>query len=380
MLLSLLVLLISIHVTATNGHSSNLTVFNRSLNNRTGNLYTPRRSNSIELLKKRIANRHSLLKINRTLLSLNTTTKRTTVYTVNTTLRLLTETTTATTNNDKLIGGTQNDLTSRAALLQAPATSKSSNSTLIVIIFIFCFGGFILLVFIFTFLLKEHINSAYFKLPCIHALSGTKQSRDGTPLFYSPIHSQIVVTGEFPVEQLYDIYVQKHAFDDLAFAIEFKSLPNFEELSCISATRSIVASKNRFLNILPIDATRVVLNTLNDDPATDYINGNYISGYKCANKFIATQGPKPDTCEDFWRMMWELKLKSIVMLTNTTEGASRMTKCHQYWPELDQTIVYGSYKITCIDKQCLCDYEKRYFQMSQVSCRKRFNKSNIARG
>ena len=96
-------------------------------------------------------------------------------------------------------------------------------------------------------------------------------------------------------------------------------------------------------------------------------------------------------------MMWELKLKSIVMLTNTTEGASRMvmfpdvlffllisyllqTKCHQYWPELDQTVIYGSYKITCIDKQCLCDYEKRYFQMSQVSCIKRFNRSNIARG
>ncbi|CAF4366084.1 unnamed protein product, partial [Adineta steineri] len=89
----------------------------------------------------------------------------------------------------------------------------------------------------------------------------------------------------------------------------FKSIPNFEELPCTAATRTIVASKNRFLNILPIDATRVILNQLNDDPATDYINGNYISGYKCLNKFIATQGPKPDTCEDLWRMMWELKLK-----------------------------------------------------------------------
>ena len=27
---------------------------------------------------------------------------------------------------------------------------------------------------------------------------------------------------EFPVERLYDIYMQKHALDDLAFAIEFK--------------------------------------------------------------------------------------------------------------------------------------------------------------
>ena len=56
-----------------------------------------------------------------------------------------------------------------------------------------------------------------------------------------------------------------------------QSIPNFEELPCTAATRSIVASKNRFLNILPIDATRVILNLLNEDPATDYINGNYIS-------------------------------------------------------------------------------------------------------
>jgi hypothetical protein len=27
---------------------------------------------------------------------------------------------------------------------------------------------------------------------------------------------------EFSVDQLYDIYMQKHAFDDLAFSIEFK--------------------------------------------------------------------------------------------------------------------------------------------------------------
>ncbi len=47
------------------------------------------------------------------------------------------------------------------------------------------------------------------------------------------------------------------------------------------------------------------------------INKEFISIYS---------GPKVDTCEDLWRMMWELKLKSIVMLTNVIEGASRMVK------------------------------------------------------
>ncbi|CAF1064624.1 unnamed protein product [Rotaria sordida] len=179
-------------------------------------------------------------------------------------------------------------------------------------------------------------------------------------------YSKFTIPEEFPVEQLYDIYMQKHALDDLAFAIEFKSIPNFEELPCAAATRTIVSSKNRFLNILPIDATRVILSLLNDDPATDYINGNYISGYKCPNKFIATQGPKPDTCEDLWRMIWELKIKSIVMLTNVIEGASRMTKCHQYWPELGQTITYGSYRIICVDVISIGDYDKRYFQLAKI--------------
>ena len=83
--------------------------------------------------------------------------------------------------------------------------------------------------------------------------------------------------------------------------------------------------------------------------------------------------------------MWELKLKSIVMLTNVIEGASRMvsrsslgllrrntlsrsqTKCHQYWPDLGHTITYGSYRISCIDVVSLGDYDKRYLQLTRVS-------------
>ncbi|CAF0883668.1 unnamed protein product [Didymodactylos carnosus] len=169
---------------------------------------------------------------------------------------------------------------------------------------------------------------------------------------------------EFSVYKLHDIWNQKHANDDLEFAVEFKSIPN-DELPCLAATRQIVASKNRFLNILPIDATRVILSVLTNDPATDYINANYISGYKCPKKYIATQGPKPDTTEDFWRMIWEFKLKSIVMLTNVIEGASRMAKCHQYWPEIGCTNVYGSYRVTGVDSVSSRDYNKRYFKLSK---------------
>ena len=38
-----------------------------------------------------------------------------------------------------------------------------------------------------------------------------------------------------------------------------------------------------------------------DDPTSTFINANYVSGYNGLPKhYIATQGPLPDTMNDFW--------------------------------------------------------------------------------
>lgn len=37
------------------------------------------------------------------------------------------------------------------------------------------------------------------------------------------------------------------------------------------------------------------------------------------NKYIATQGPLPHTCAQFWQVIWDQKLSLIVMLTTLTE-------------------------------------------------------------
>ena len=85
-------------------------------------------------------------------------------------------------------------------------------------------------------------------------------------------------------------------------------------------------------------------------------------------------------------MVWELQVQSIVMLTNTVEGVSGIVsrqwlvffllkfffylfenKCHQYWPELNQTITYGSYEITCVARECFCDFLQRSFEVIHVS-------------
>jgi protein tyrosine phosphatase len=37
------------------------------------------------------------------------------------------------------------------------------------------------------------------------------------------------------------------------------------------------------------------------------------------NKYIATQGPLPNTCAQFWQVVWDQKLSLVVMLTTLTE-------------------------------------------------------------
>merc|ERR1712178_269283 len=96
-----------------------------------------------------------------------------------------------------------------------------------------------------------------------------------------------------------------------------------------AANAPVNVRKNRYSNVKPIDATRVKLAS-RGEPGGDYINANYVDGWRRPRAFIATQGPVPQTIPDFWRMVWEEKSGVIVMVTREMEGGR--LKCHQYWP------------------------------------------------
>uniref|UniRef100_A0A8C9VSL8 Receptor-type tyrosine-protein phosphatase epsilon n=1 Tax=Scleropages formosus TaxID=113540 RepID=A0A8C9VSL8_SCLFO len=109
--------------------------------------------------------------------------------------------------------------------------------------------------------------------------------------------------------------------------------------------------KNRVLQIIPYDFNRVILSMKRGQEFTDYINASFIDGYRQKDYFIATQGPLASTVEDFWRMVWEWKCHSIVMLTELQER--EQDKCFQYWPSED-AVTYGDYSVE-MKGDTLCD-------------------------
>lgn len=84
------------------------------------------------------------------------------------------------------------------------------------------------------------------------------------------------------------------------------------------------------------DCNRVVIyNSI--EAETDYINANYVNmsiPNDCVNRYIATQGPLPNTVLEFWRMVQQESSNFIVMLTTIMERGR--IKCHQYWPQLNE--------------------------------------------
>lgn len=51
---------------------------------------------------------------------------------------------------------------------------------------------------------------------------------------------------------------------------------------------------------------------------------NFCQGFDNPKKYIATQGPKPNTVEDFWEMIWSQDSSVIVMLCNCKEKGKVM--------------------------------------------------------
>ena len=74
----------------------------------------------------------------------------------------------------------------------------------------------------------------------------------------------------------------------------------------------------------------------------------------------ASLGPLSKTLIDFWRLMWQEHVPTIVMVTNLKELDK--VKCHQYWPDVGSSQHYGPFVVTSTDQQVYTDYIIRQMQ------------------
>ncbi|KAG8010076.1 Tyrosine-protein phosphatase non-receptor type 3 [Nibea albiflora] len=206
------------------------------------------------------------------------------------------------------------------------------------------------------------------------ALTLTGQSQGDKP--QSAGQSERVTTLEESVRQL-ERGIQSGT---LSFHFEnlYRRKPGLFQ-SCARLPENM--DKNRYKDVLPYDSTRVML-----QGQEDYINASHITvriadiensvWSPCLTRnveppvsaiclrYVAAQGPLPQTCTHFWQTVWEQQIHTIIMLTTLTERGR--TKCHQYWPHPPEVKDYGHMRVKCHSEECNLAYVTRQFTLTHT--------------
>uniref|UniRef100_A0A8C7ZJ86 Receptor-type tyrosine-protein phosphatase delta n=2 Tax=Oryzias sinensis TaxID=183150 RepID=A0A8C7ZJ86_9TELE len=167
-----------------------------------------------------------------------------------------------------------------------------------------------------------------------------------------------------PISELTDHIERLKANDNLKFSQEYESVDPGQQFTWENSNLEVNKPKNRYANVIAYDHSRVVLSSIEGVPGSDYINANYIDGYRRQNAYIATQGALPETFGDFWRMVWEQHSANIIMMTKLEEKSR--VKCDQYWPTRG-TETYGLIQVTLLDTVELATYSVRTFALYKVN-------------
>lgn len=217
-----------------------------------------------------------------------------------------------------------------------------------------------------------------------------------------------------------NLYKEQREFlvEGMKYAMdEYSTIPK-KSTSGSFNTSSNARHKNRYLDVLAYDHTRVHLGNNND--GDDYINANFVTFPSKPMPFrtICSQGPRPDTVNDHWyiilikkiyfrhafyqsflycfalctikfivlivhvaeaqvdslidmneyrQMIWEQRVKVIVVLTQTVEAGRQ--KCAQYWPTaIDQSLTTPLLEIMMVSSSADNPYDPEIFSIKLKVC------------
>ncbi|XP_037087916.1 tyrosine-protein phosphatase 99A-like [Pollicipes pollicipes] len=110
-------------------------------------------------------------------------------------------------------------------------------------------------------------------------------------------------------------------------------------------------ARNRSAQFVPLDRWRVHLSPRPGVEGSDYINATPLIGYEKLCEFIITQHPLPHTVDDFWRMVWEQNVQTVVVLSPIDDQ-----HYPRFWPSPDDDIDGDSFRVRFVDEPASAAY------------------------
>ena len=93
---------------------------------------------------------------------------------------------------------------------------------------------------------------------------------------------------------------------------------------------------------------------------SDYINATWLPGFVHLNEFIMTQHPMQQTVSDFWRMVWEHNVRTMVVLSPSQEDF------HPFWPSRQVTLEADNLRIKLLEETGCNGLDMKDFNLSAV--------------
>ncbi|XP_071841599.1 uncharacterized protein [Apostichopus japonicus] len=152
---------------------------------------------------------------------------------------------------------------------------------------------------------------------------------------------------------------------------QFTALQTGQQHPWTAAIKLQNKPKNFFKALLPYDHSRVRLDTDGSDVRSDYINASYIKNHQGKVSFIAAQGPREGTKDDFWRMVWKEDVETIVTLVDK-DGTEQHSKDAQYWPnKVNTSQKYGAITVLLMETTAFRSYILR--EMNVIKGNEKFH-------
>ena len=92
-----------------------------------------------------------------------------------------------------------------------------------------------------------------------------------------------------PVANFEEHVERLRANDGARYSLEYESIDPGQQFTWEASNREANKTKNRYANVIAYDHSKIPLQPLEGLPDSNYINANFMDGYRKQNAYVATQ-------------------------------------------------------------------------------------------